>query len=147
MQVELQDTRGNTGDRPPDGAGAQLLSASSMIGNEVWNRNQQRLGEVKELMLNTVTGGVSYAVVSAGGFLGMGDTLHAVPWSILSLDREGHRFVLDIDAERFKDAPGFDKETWPQAADVSWSNRVNAFYGMQGERVGTVDPTSLHEKF
>ena len=136
MQVEPQDTPVNTGDRPPDGAGAQLLSASSMIGNEVCNRNQQRLGEITELMLNTVTGGVSYVVVSAGGFLGMGDTLHAVPWSALSLDREGHRFVLDIDAERFKDAPGFDKENWPQTADVSWSNRVNAFYGMQGERVG-----------
>ena len=140
MPVELHDTPGHTEGSPPDGAGALLLSAGSLIGNEVCNRNQQRLGEITELMLNTVTGGVSYAVVSAGGFLGMGDTLHAVPWSALSLDKEGHRFVLDIDAERFKDAPGFDKENWPNRADVSWTNRVNAFYGMQGERVGTDSP-------
>jgi sporulation protein YlmC with PRC-barrel domain len=140
MQVELHATPSNTEGSPPDGAGALLLSAGSLIGNDVCDRNQQRLGQIKELMLNTVTGGVSYAVVSAGGFLGMGNILHAIPWSALSLDTKGHRFLLDIDAERFRDAPGFDKENWPHMADVSWSNRVNAFYGMQGERVGTDDP-------
>jgi sporulation protein YlmC with PRC-barrel domain len=140
MQVELDGTPGNTEGSPPDGAGALLLSARSLIGNEVCNRNEQRLGQITELMLNTVTGGVSYAVVSAGGFLGMGNTLHAIPWSALSLDMEGHRFVLDIDVDRFKDAPGFDKENWPHRADVSWSNQVHAFYGMQGERAGKDGP-------
>jgi sporulation protein YlmC with PRC-barrel domain len=141
MQVELDSTLGNTEGTPPDGAGALLLSASSLIGNEVCNRNEQRLGEITELMLNTVTGGVSYAVVSAGGFLGMGNTLHAIPWSALSLDMEGHRFVLDIDVDRFKDAPGFDKENWPHRADASWSSQVNAFYGMQGERASKDGPS------
>lgn len=140
MQVELHGTEGHAGGSPPVGTGAPLLSARSLIGNEVFNCNQQRLGEIKELMLNTVTGGVSYAVVSAGGFLGMGSTLHAIPWRALSLDLEGHRFVLDIDAGRFKDAPGFDKENWPRRADVSWSSRVDAFYGMQGELVGKDGP-------
>jgi hypothetical protein len=140
MNVELRGAESNAERSPPDGAGALLLSSHSLIGNEVCNRSEQRLGEIKELMLNTITGGVNYAVVSSGGFLGMGNRLHAIPWTALSLDTEGHRFVLDIDADRFHDAPGFDKENWPNMADVAWSNRVNTFYGMQGERVGKDGP-------
>ena len=59
-------------------------------------------------MLDVPSGRVAYAVLSFGGFLGMGEKLFVVPWSALTLDTVNKRFVLDVTKERLKDAPGFD---------------------------------------
>ena len=135
MSFELRNTDGTTKYGQPDGAGALLLSAGSLIGNTVCNRQAEELGDIKDLMLNTVTGSVCYAVVSAGGFLSMGEKLYAVPWSALTLDTMNKRFVLDVDVERFKNAPGFDKDKWPNMADETWAKGVHAYYGPQGTPV------------
>jgi hypothetical protein len=78
---------------------------------------------------------VRYAVLAFGGFLGMGEKYFAVPWEALKPapgqqpgDRE--KYVLDIDQERLKNAPGFDKNNWPNMADRSWGEQVHAYYGV-----------------
>lgn len=106
-----------------------LLSASTLAGDEVCNTKGKSLGKLQDIMLDTESGRIAYAVLSSGGFLGMGDRLFAVPWSALKLDGEQRRFILDVDAERLKAAPGFDKDHWPDMADKAWATEVHSYYG------------------
>ena len=111
-------------------AGATLLSASTITGDEVWNMQDEELGTIQDVMLDITEGKIRYAVMSSGGFLGMGDHLFAVPWRALKLDKENHRFMLDVDIERLKNAPGFDKDEWPNMADPTWNSTVDSYYAM-----------------
>lgn len=109
-------------------AQAALLSASSVSGDEVCNLHDENLGTIQDIMLDTNEGRIRYAVLSSGGFLGMGDRLFAVPWKALKLDAENKRFLLDVDVERLKNAPGFDKDNWPDMADPTWSSSIESYY-------------------
>lgn len=111
------------------GPGPEVMGADTLIGNEVCNRAEENLGEVKEIMLDVGSGRVAYAVLSYGGVLGMGDKLFAVPWDAMQLDTENKRFILDIDKETLKSAPGFDKDAWPRFADTHWGADIHRFYG------------------
>jgi PRC-barrel domain len=75
------------------------------------------------------SGRVAYAVLSFGGFLGMGDKLFAIPWNALTLDADNERFILDVPQERLQNAPGFDKNHWPSMADQRWATEVHSYYG------------------
>ena len=116
------------------GPGAAIMGADTLLGNDVYNTAEEDLGDIKELMIEMSTGRVEYAVLSFGGFLGMGDKLFAVPWAALKLDTGNHRFVLDIDKETLKGAPGFDKDHWPSMADQTWATSVHQFYGTTSRR-------------
>jgi len=65
-----------------------VLSASTLSGDTVRNAAGDDLGSVKEIMVDIPSGRVAYAVLSFGGFLGMGDKLFAVPWSALTVDED-----------------------------------------------------------
>ncbi|MFC2926354.1 PRC-barrel domain-containing protein, partial [Hyphobacterium vulgare] len=83
-----------------------LLSSSSISNDGVVNATGDELGQIEDLMIDPVTGRVDYAVLSFGGFLGIGDKYFAVPFDQLAVDRENKRMVLDVDRERLKQAPG-----------------------------------------
>lgn len=108
--------------------GVTLLSADSISGNEVCNMQDEKLGSIQDIMLDVSEGKIRYAVLSSGGFLGMGDRLFAVPWKAMRLDKENKRFILDVDVERVKNAPGFDKDEWPNMADPKWNSTVDSYY-------------------
>jgi hypothetical protein len=99
------------------------------VGNDVYNRKNEDLGDIKEIMLDMSTGRVGYAVLSFGGFLNIGEKLFAVPWEALTLDTENKRFVLDVEKNRLENAPGFDKDDWPDMADPTWAKGIHAYYG------------------
>lgn len=111
------------------GPGPRLMGAETLIGDDVCNRKGEVLGDIKEIMLDTLSGKVCYAVMSFGGFLGMGGKLFAVPWSALRLDTENKRFELNVEKDRLKEAPGFDKSDWPDMADPSWVDAIHSYYG------------------
>ncbi len=111
------------------GPGPDLMGSSSINGNDVYNQQDESLGDIKEIMLDMHTGRVSYAVLSFGGFLGMGDKLFAVPWSALKLDTINRRFILNVEKTRLESAPGFDKDKWPDMADPTWAHSIHAYYG------------------
>lgn len=124
--------KGNTRAPGPSqrrGPGPEVMGASTLIGDSVQNPAGEAIGEIKEIMLDMRTGRVAYAVMSFGGFMGMGEKLFAVPWEALTLDTQNKRFVLAVDRARLDSAPGFDKDHWPDMADPSWSRDVHAFYG------------------
>jgi sporulation protein YlmC with PRC-barrel domain len=108
-----------------------VLSASTLIGDDVRNVAGESLGKIEEIMIDLTTGSVAYAVLSFGGFLGMGDKLFAVPWQAMTIDRDEHEFILDIDEERLRNAPGFDKSNWPSSADRSFMDQVYTFYAVE----------------
>jgi hypothetical protein len=105
-----------------------LLSADTITGDEVVNLKDEKLGTIEDIMLDTHEGKIRYAVLSCGGFLGMGDRLFAIPWSALTLDAPNKRFTLDVDQERLKNAPGFNKDNWPSWSDPTWSASVDSYY-------------------
>jgi sporulation protein YlmC with PRC-barrel domain len=112
-----------------DGPGPEIMGADTLIGNDVYNRQEESLGDIKEIMLDVPSGRINYAVLSFGGFMGIGDKLFAVPWNALQLDNVNKRFILDIDKKRLTDAPGFDKAHWPNMADPSWVSDIHSYYG------------------
>lgn len=116
------------------GPGPALMGADTLLGEDVVNANNDNLGDIKEIMLDMHTGQVAYAVLAFGGFLGLGEKLFAVPWQALHLDTANKRFVLDVDKERLKHAPGFDKDAWPDLTDLQLTNRIHTFYGTDPQR-------------
>lgn len=110
------------------GPGPEVMGAKTLVGEEVCDPDMKTLGTIEEIMLDIGSGRVAYAVLSFGGFLGMGEKLFAIPWSSLELDTENKCFVLSIDVERLKAAPGFDKDNWPTMADAAWANNIHDYY-------------------
>ena len=108
-----------------------VLSATKIIGDKVVNIEGEQLGSIKELMIDYEDGHVAYAVLSFGGFLGMGDKLFAIPWEALTMNTEDHTFILDVDKEALKNAPGFDKDHWPDDAqyETGWLLDIYEYYG------------------
>lgn len=135
MNYETRDTYGIYKSNPlhtsGNGPGPRLMGADTLNGNDVYNRAEENLGDIKEIMLDVANGKISYAVLSFGSFLGMGGKLFAVPWSALTLDTENKRFILDVSKERLENAPGFDKDDWPDMADEAWAKNVHSYYGSQ----------------
>ncbi len=110
------------------GPGPELMSAKTLVGNDVHNADGEDIGDIKDIMLDMRSGRVSYAVLSFTAFLSMGEKLFAVPWSALKLDTENKIFVLDVAKDRLKSAPGFDKNHWPDMADQSWQKEISNYY-------------------
>jgi sporulation protein YlmC with PRC-barrel domain len=105
----------------------QYLTASSITGNKVFNSQDEKLGEVKDLMLNVINGKIEYVIIEFGGFLGIGEKYFAVPFRVLELDTSRHAFILNQKREVLENAPGFDKEHWPETN--SHAEKSYAYWG------------------
>lgn len=125
----LQGARIVGGSDNHDGPGPAIMAADTLGGNEVYNLNNDKLGTIEHIMLDVGHGRIAYAVLARGGILGIGEKLHAIPWSALTLDAERKCFVLDADKEKLKEADGFDKEHWPSFVDPDWAADQYANYG------------------
>lgn len=110
------------------GPGPCLMGAHTLIGDNVYNIEGEKLGRIEEIMLNVHESKISYAVLSFGGFLGLGDKLFAVPWRALTLDTLNKQFVLNIEKDILKNAPGFDKNDWPDMANQKWASGIDCYY-------------------
>lgn len=113
----------------PDRRYRRVLAASTLAGDSVRNSAGEDLGKVDEIMVDIPTGRVAYAVLSFGGFLRMGNKLFAVPWNALKVDEDQKCFILDVDKSRLENAPGFDKDNWPDMADRTWGSQIYKYYG------------------
>ena len=99
-----------------------------MTGDDVKNPQGESLGDLKDLMIDTSTGKIAYGVLSFGGVLGMGNKLFAVPWDALTVDGANKQLTLNVSKERLKDAPGFDKDHWPDFADQGFAESIRTYY-------------------
>jgi len=105
-----------------------VLSAGMLIGDSVKNLDGEKLGTIRELMIDTESGAIAYAVLDFGDFLGMGSKLFAVPWSSFQVCIEEACLKLDVDREILEDAEGFDQHKWPDMADRTWGTRIHNHY-------------------
>jgi sporulation protein YlmC with PRC-barrel domain len=111
-----------------EGPGPEIMAAATLDGNKVLSADGEHVGKISDIMLDVRSGRVAYAVLAEGGFLGMGNTLHAIPWNALTLDTNEKCFRVDIQAQRIKDDPGFDKDHWPSMADTTWGTQMHDYY-------------------
>jgi len=110
-----------------------IYRSSAVVGMTVKNMAGETVGSIDDLVLDAKTGKIRYVALSVGGFLGIGNRLFAIPWSSLDLKQEGHssHFVLDVDKEKLKNAPGFDKNNWPDLADPRFGADVDRYFGVE----------------
>lgn len=106
-----------------------VVKSDEVIGRKVKNPQDENLGKIEEIVLDKKNGLVRYVVLSHDGFLGMGDKFTALPWSIFKYDPNEECFILNVDKEKIKNAPSFDKDNWPNMSDRTWGEKVYSYYG------------------
>jgi sporulation protein YlmC with PRC-barrel domain len=125
--------------------------ASEFIGYSVQNPQGEDLGEIEDLMVDVNNSQIRYAVLSFGGFLDIGDKLFAIPLNAIQFNADEQAFILDVDEERLEQAPGFERENWPDTADPDWDMGYSDFWldGMTdsvGEAEGTVQDDATQDQ-
>jgi sporulation protein YlmC with PRC-barrel domain len=126
-------------------AGINTHRTSQIVGADVENAQGEDLGKIEDLVLDPQNGRVSYAVLSFGGFLGLGEKYFAIPWNALQAKAgEDDTMILNVDKEKLQNAPGFDRNNWPDTTNRQWGEEIHAYYGVQpywlaatGARTGT----------
>jgi sporulation protein YlmC with PRC-barrel domain len=103
----------------------EVVRATKLSGNSVRNQAGEKLGKVKDVMLDVITGDVAYNVLDAE------HKYFAVPWSAMTLNQADNEFLLDIEKDDLKNAPGFDKDNWPDMADPTFGASVHNYYGRE----------------
>jgi sporulation protein YlmC with PRC-barrel domain len=103
----------------------QLISSEDVEGTNVYGVDGKKIGEIDHLMIGKVSGRVTYAVISFGGFLGLGHSHYPVPWAALKYDVNLGGYITGITEEKLKDAPAFSDDAW---SDRSWEAQVHKHY-------------------
>ncbi|MBC3806533.1 PRC-barrel domain-containing protein [Undibacterium seohonense] len=128
MNYENRDMLGIYKNGEEYGPGPRLMGADTLIGDAVFNLQEEHLGDIKEIMLDVPNGRIAYAVMSMGGVFTIGEKLFAVPWSALTLDPKNKRFTMNMAKARFENAPGFNSDHWPNMADETWVSNMHTYY-------------------
>ena len=99
---------------------AGIRPVGGICGASVEAPDGGTLGSISELMIDTGSGGIAYAVLAYGGVLGVGEKLFAVPWSCFEVDAASGAITLPVDRDRLEALPGFDKDAWPTDPDPAF---------------------------
>ncbi|NVN09572.1 PRC-barrel domain-containing protein [Nguyenibacter vanlangensis] len=106
----------------------ELIASDKVEGTAVYSRTNEKLGTVNHFMVDKRTGHVAYAVMSFGGFLGLGSRYHPLPWSALTYDPNLGGYVVDLTPEQLKSAPSYTSEALPNWDDQVYSHRIDEYY-------------------
>jgi sporulation protein YlmC with PRC-barrel domain len=108
----------------------RMIAAKQVQGTTVYNIALEKLGSIQDVMIDKASGRIAYAVLSFGGFLGVGDRYYPLPWEKLTYDTEMGGYVVDVDRSVLEGAPSY---TDPAAAswhDDSWGRDIYTHYGV-----------------
>jgi sporulation protein YlmC with PRC-barrel domain len=114
----------------PSDTRGRLIAASQVTGTNVYNRAGESVGSIHDVLLDKGTGKTEYAIMSFGGFLGIGDRYHPLPWHALSYDPDLGGYVVDIDADRLEGAPSYAANEASLWNDPAYGRRVDDYYGV-----------------
>ncbi|MBP7001426.1 PRC-barrel domain-containing protein [Amaricoccus sp.] len=106
-----------------------LIASDKVEGTAVYNREGERLGSVHNFMVDKQSGKVAYAVMSFGGFLGIGDSYHPLPWQSLTYDTGQGGYVVDLDRSQLEKAPRYERDEDPWG-DRAYGRSVYDYYGV-----------------
>ena len=115
---------------PPRISSKSLIAAKRVQGTDVYNMQGEKLGTVEDIMIDKVSGQAIYAIMSFGGFLGIGENYHPLPWSTLKYDESKGGYVVNLDKKVLEGAPSYgprDRIDWD---DQKWGRRVHDYYGI-----------------
>ena len=98
-----------------------LIAAAKVQGTDVFNAGGDRVGSIHDLMIDKQSGQVAYAIMSFGGFLGIGNSYHPLPWSRLRYDTNLGGYIVDIKQDELEDAPSYPVGTEPAWATPTMS--------------------------
>jgi len=107
-----------------------LISAGKVQGTNVYNTNGDALGEVYDVMIDKRSGKTAYAVMSFGGFLGVGNRYHPLPWNTLKYDTRQGGYVVGLTKEQLEAAPTFGRDDAPAWGDRSYEQGIHDYYRM-----------------
>lgn len=125
MENELIDDREISGTESAN----DLIASDRVEGTAVYNRGGERLGTIENFMVDKRSGQVEYAVMSFGGFLGIGHDHYPLPWKMLNYDPAQSGYVVDLAKEKLEGAPSYAKETEPKY-DQGYGRSVHDYYGL-----------------
>lgn len=108
---------------------SRLISSDKVEGTAVYDRQGNKMGTIHTLMIDKTSGRTAYAVMSFGGFLGIGDRYHPLPWEKLTYDTRQGGYVVDIDRDTLEQAPTYGSSETPDWSDRSWDERLHGHYG------------------
>jgi sporulation protein YlmC with PRC-barrel domain len=114
-------------DNTKDSSG-RLIGADRVQGTAVYGTDGTRLGRVQDVMLDKLSGRVAYAVLSFGGFLGIGDRHYPLPWEKLRYDTSVGGYVVDVDPATLEGAPSYGSDEPVAWDDRAWGERVAGYY-------------------
>ena len=103
-----------------------LISSEDVNGTDVYGAGDESLGEIDHLLIEKVSGRVAYAVMSFGGFMGLGHSHYPIPWGALTYDKSLSGFRTAVTEGQLKDAPEFSDDSWQ---DRDWEVRTHRHYG------------------
>jgi hypothetical protein len=109
-----------------------LISAGKVKGTSVYNSADDDLGSIHDLMIDKRSGRVAYAVMSFGGFLGIGEKYHPLPWNVLTYDADKGGYNIDLSAEQLRSAPSYSSDELGRFGDREENERVSTYYGGLG---------------
>jgi len=107
-----------------------LISADKVQGTKLFTRSRERAGEIDDVMIDKISGHVAYAVAAFGGFLGLGETRRAIPWSVLHYDTELDGYVANVDDSVLKTAPNEIPTDDRYYRDINWNSRIYTHFGV-----------------
>lgn len=113
----------------PSTTHGRLIATSKVNGTTVYNRAGEKLGSIYDVMLEKTSGQAAYAIMSFGGFLGIGDKYHPLPWRTLTYDMAQGGYVVDIDRSRLEGAPSYAADETAIWEDPDYGRRVTDYYG------------------
>src|SRR4051794_15123840 len=109
---------------------SDLIASDKVEGTAVYNRAGERLGTVHNFMVGKRSGKVAYAVMSFGGFLGIGESYHPLPWDVLTYDTQKGGYVVNLSREQLEGAPRYAASEMPDWTDVAYGRRIKEDYGV-----------------
>ena len=111
--------------QPPEDA--QLVSASAMTGQALFDRSGAKLGVIKDVFVNRVSGQVEFVIGATGGFLGVGEKFHPLPWSALSYNMTPEGYVVSVSKEAIRAAPAYDRDQL-SSTTYGWGLQVHRYF-------------------
>jgi sporulation protein YlmC with PRC-barrel domain len=106
----------------------RLISSDKVEGTSVYNPKGERLGKVDHLMIDKFTGQVAFAVMSFGGFLGIGEKYYPLPWKMLRYDTRLEGYIVDLDRNKLENAPSYTSTDTPDWSDRSYTARIDEYW-------------------
>ncbi|WP_102960969.1 PRC-barrel domain-containing protein [Mangrovicella endophytica] len=106
------------------------IEASRVNGTAVYNTDGESLGHIDDLVIGKRDGKVKFAIMSFGGFLGIGEEYHPLPWEVLKYDERQGGYVVGLTRSQLEGAPRYGREALPTWSDAAAGRRINDYYGV-----------------